>query len=139
MVQPVQVDVLSPDRRKPVVAAVTGFAVGALVLGLLWGLSAVTPGAATDARAACAALERVGTLPDSSGNTLARAASLTPGTLERLAAARALAAAAAETGDSYDKLAQHIDGVNSMVVSLNFGDIGGRWHLREANRLCGQV
>jgi len=139
MVQPVQVGPLPPTRNRLVISAVAGFAVGSTVLGLLWALSSVDPGAAADARAACAALERVGELPEGNGNTLVRAASLPPGTLERLDAARSLAAAAAEVSDTYGQLADHVDGVHSMVISLNFGDAGGRWHLLEAGRICGQV
>ncbi|SFQ44936.1 hypothetical protein SAMN05421810_107242 [Amycolatopsis arida] len=124
-------------RRGPLVlAATTGFVIGSGVLGLLWALSGVS-GPAADARAACAALERAGDLPEPTrGNP---DPPLAPGTWRRIAAARELATAAAELDGRYQSLADHIDGVSRMVVSRHLADPGGRWHLRQARRACTQV
>jgi hypothetical protein len=127
-----------PDGRgKLVLAAIFGFAVGSGALGLLWALSSATEGPAEDARAACATLERVGELPYPTSG--ARGAALTQGMLPRILAARELAAAAAEFEPQYQKLADHLDGVSRMVVSLNLADKGGRWHLSEARKQCALV
>ncbi|SFA84859.1 hypothetical protein SAMN05216266_101825 [Amycolatopsis marina] len=124
-------------RGKLVLAALCGFAVGSGALGLLWGLSASTDGPAADARAACAALERVGELPAPTEGPASSA--LTQGVLPRILAARELAAAAAEFRPQYRELADHLDGVSRMVVSLNLADEGGRWHLSEARKHCALV
>lgn len=124
-------------RGKLVLAAIVGFAVGSGALGLLWGLSSAAEGPAADARAACAVLERIGELPYPTGGALA--VTLTPGTLPRIMAARDLAAAAAEFEPRYQELADHLDGVSRMVVSLHLADKGGRWHLSEARKQCALV
>lgn len=127
-----------PDGRgKLVLAAIVGFAVGSGALGLLWGLSSAAEGPIEDARAACAVLERIGELPYPT--SAAPAAALTRGMLPRILAARELAAAAAEIDPQYEKLANHLDGVSHMVVSLNLADKGGRWHLSQARRQCDLV
>ncbi|MFE0314064.1 hypothetical protein ACFW0G_43015, partial [Amycolatopsis sp. NPDC058986] len=54
----------TPSRRPLVLAALAGFALGGGVFGLLWALSGVHAGALEDARAACGALDRVGSIPD---------------------------------------------------------------------------
>jgi hypothetical protein len=93
--------------------------------------------AAEDARAACAAFARVGGLPnghDSSGPDF-----LDPTLLHRVAAARELSAAAAELSPAYRDLAEHLDGVSRMVISLNFADPSGQRHVAKATELCGQV
>lgn len=135
-IQPAQiVPPLRPMRGRLVLAAVAGFAVGSGVLATLWTLSTLDSGAVADARAACAALERVGDLP-ADGEGFVRATTLPTGTLERLDAARSLAEAAAAASENYRALAGHVDSVHSMVMSLNFGDPAGRVHLLEARRLC---
>ncbi|MGA6165933.1 hypothetical protein [Amycolatopsis magusensis] len=123
--------------RGQVAAGVGGFVLGAAVVGLLWVLSGTETGPAADARAACAALERIGDLPEPGDGQLS-GSDLPPGTLDRLAAAKSLSEAAADVQSAYVALADHIDGVHRMVVSLNF-DAGGRWHLSQATAICGRT
>jgi len=129
-----------PSRRLIVLSAVAGFVLGGSVLGLLWGLSGVHAGALEDAVAACQALDRVGELPDTSRDTQP---SLTPSLsserLHRMMAARELSAAAAQVNANYQPLADHIDGVSRMVLSLHFNDISGQRHLTEAKEICGRI
>ncbi|MFI5583566.1 hypothetical protein ACIA5G_00905 [Amycolatopsis sp. NPDC051758] len=129
-----------PSRRMLVLCAVAGFVLGGGVLGLLWGLSGVHAGALDDALAACQALDRIGELPDTSRDAQP---SLTPGLsgerLHRMTAARELAAAAAQVNATYQPLADHIDGVSRMVLSLHFNDISGQRHLVEAKEICGRI
>ncbi len=129
-----------PSRRLLVLCAVAGFVLGGSVLGLLWGLSGVHAGALDDAVAACQALDRVGELPDTSRDAQP---SLTPSLsserLHRMMAARELAAAAAQVNANYQPLADHIDGVSRMVLSLHFNDISGQRHLTEAKEICGRI
>ncbi|MDS0132896.1 MULTISPECIES: hypothetical protein [unclassified Amycolatopsis] len=129
-----------PARRLLVLCAVAGFVLGGSVLGLLWGLSGVHAGALDDAVAACQALDRVGELPDTSRDTQP---SLTPALsgerLHRMVAARELSAAAAQVNANYQPLADHIDGVSRMVLSLHFNDISGQRHLTEAKEICGRI
>ena len=130
----------TPSRRPLVLAGVAGFVLGSGVLGLLWGLSGVHAGALEDAVAACQALDRVGELPDTSRDAQP---SLTPGLsserLHRMMAARELAAAAAQVNANYQPLADHVDGVSRMVLSLHFNDISGQRHLTEAKEICGRI
>ncbi|WP_410587304.1 hypothetical protein [Amycolatopsis sp. lyj-23] len=129
-----------PSRRLPVLCAVAGFVLGASVLGLLWGLSGVHAGALDDAVAACQALDRVGELPDTSRDAQpALTPGLSPERLHRMVAARELAAAAAQVNANYQPLADHIDGVSRMVLSLHFNDISGQRHLTEAKEACGRI
>jgi hypothetical protein len=105
------------DPRRPLVlAGVAGFTIGATVIGLLWGLSGSADGAAEDARAACAALSRAGPLPP----TYTAEAALGAGVVRHIVAARELATAASEENSLYQDLADHLDGVSRMVISLNF-------------------
>ena len=129
-----------PSRRLLVLCAVAGFVLGGSVLGLLWGLSGVHAGALDDAVAACQALDRVGELPDTSRDAQP---SLTPGLsserLHRMMAARELSSAAAQVNPNYQELADHIDGVSRMVLSLHFNDISGQRHLTQAKEICGRI
>ncbi|MGW3999223.1 hypothetical protein [Amycolatopsis sp. NPDC004772] len=129
-----------PARRLLVLCGVAGFVLGGSVLGLLWGLSGVHAGALDDAVAACQALDRVGELPDTSRDAQP---SLTPALsgerLHRMVAARELSAAAAQVNANYQPLADHIDGVSRMVLSLHFNDISGQRHLTEAKEICGRI
>jgi hypothetical protein len=129
-----------PARRLLVLCAVAGFVLGGSVLGLLWGLSGVHAGALEDAVAACQALDRVGELPDTSRDAQP---ALTPGLsserLHRMMAARELAAAAAQVNANYQPLADHIDGVSRMVLSLHFNDLSGQRHLTQAKEICGRI
>ncbi|MFB9687108.1 hypothetical protein [Amycolatopsis plumensis] len=129
-----------PSRRLLVLSAVAGFVLGGSVLGLLWGLSGVHAGALEDAVAACQALDRVGELPDTSRDTQP---TLTPGLsserLHRMVAARELSAAAAQVNANYQPLADHIDSVSRMVLSLHFSDASGQRHLSEAKEICGRI
>ncbi len=130
----------SPSRRLPVLCAVAGFVVGASVLGLLWGLSGVHAGALEDAKAACEALDRVGELPDTSLSTNpGRTVGISGERLHRMTAARELSAAAAAVNSAYQPLADHIDGVSRMVLSLHFNDLSGQRHLSQAEELCARV
>ncbi|RZQ62201.1 hypothetical protein EWH70_21115 [Amycolatopsis suaedae] len=128
------------SRRPLVLAGVAGFAVGSVVLGLLWALSDVEGAATADARAACAALERVGELPrpEPGGPPIGRNA-LGPGGLSRLAAAKELAEAAAELDSAHEELAEAVDGVSRMVMSLNYGDASGHRHYANALSICGRT
>ncbi|WP_020668905.1 hypothetical protein [Amycolatopsis nigrescens] len=130
-----QVPEPGPSRRPLVLAALAGFVLGSGVLGLLWSLSGPSPGPAEDARAACGALTRAGGLPEPGEGR----AALQPGALRQITAARELATAAAELNATYGALADHLDGVSRMVVSLNFADAGGRRHLAKAQELCSRL
>ncbi|WP_284749988.1 hypothetical protein [Amycolatopsis sp. RTGN1] len=128
------------SRRMLVLCAVAGFVLGGGVLGLLWGLSGVHAGALDDALAACQALDRVGELPDTSRDAQpSLTPGLTPERLHRMTAARELSAAAAQVNATYQPLADHIDGVSRMVLSLHFNDISGQRHLVQAQELCGRL
>ncbi|MGW5715525.1 hypothetical protein ACWEVP_05110 [Amycolatopsis sp. NPDC003865] len=128
------------SRRLLVLCAVAGFVLGGGVLGLLWGLSGVHAGALDDALAACQALDRVGDLPDTSRDTQpSLTPGLTPERLHRMTAARELSAAAAQVNATYQPLADHIDGVARMVLSLHFNDISGQRHLVQAQEICGRI
>ncbi|GAB3489623.1 hypothetical protein [Amycolatopsis cihanbeyliensis] len=129
-----EADPLPPGRGRLVLAAVTGFAIGSGVLGMLWAASGSPGGPADDARAACAALWRAGELPEQHAGR-----SLPPAVLRRVLAARELSRAAAELNPDYADLAEHIDGVSRMVVSLHLADPAGRWHLAEARADCNTV
>ena len=125
-----------PSRRLLVLCGVAGFVLGGGVLGLLWGLSGVHAGAL----AACQALDRVGTLPDTSRDAQpALTPGLTPERLHRMTAARELSAAAAQVDANYQPLADHIDGVARMVLSLHFNDISGQRHLVQAQEICARI
>ncbi len=128
------------SRRMLVLCAIAGFVLGGGVLGLLWGLSGVHAGALDDALAACQALDRVGELPDTSRDAQpSLTPGLTPERLHRMTAARELSAAAAQVNATYQPLADHIDGVSRMVLSLHFNDISGQRHLVQAQELCGRL
>ncbi|WP_329053233.1 hypothetical protein OG738_10580 [Amycolatopsis sp. NBC_01488] len=129
-----------PSRRLLVLCAVAGFVLGGGVLGLLWGLSGVHAGALDDALAACQALDRVGELPDTSRDAQpSLTPGLTPERLHRMTAARELSAAAAQVNANYQPLADHIDGVSRMVLSLHFNDISGQRHLVQAQEICARI
>ncbi|KAA9166834.1 hypothetical protein FPZ12_001145 [Amycolatopsis acidicola] len=122
-------------RRPLVLAGAAGFAVGAVVIGLLWTVSGGGNGPAQDARAACASLDRAGPLP----NAYVSQATLAPGVIQHITAARDLSAAAAAGSPLYEQLADHLDGVSRMVISLNFADPAGQSHLARAHELCARV
>jgi hypothetical protein len=129
-----------PSRRMLVLCAVAGFVLGGGVLGLLWSLSGVHAGALDDALAACQSLDRVGELPDTSRDAQpSLTPGLTPERLHRMTAARELSAAAAQVNAAYQPLADHIDGVSRMVLSLHFNDISGQRHLAQAQEICGRI
>jgi hypothetical protein len=128
------------SRRMLVLCAVAGFVLGGGVLGLLWSLSGVHAGALDDALAACQSLDRVGELPDTSRDAQpSLTPGLTPERLHRMTAARELSAAAAQVNATYQPLADHIDGVSRMVLSLHFNDISGQRHLVQAQEICGRL
>lgn len=122
-------------RRPLVLAGVAGFALGAGLIGVLWASTASVSGPTADAKAACAALARAGPLPE---GRVGRG-TVDPTVLQHIMAADALASAAAEVSSTYDDLAEHIDGVRRMALSLNFADPNGRRHLAGARELCGTV
>ncbi|HVV13564.1 hypothetical protein [Amycolatopsis sp.] len=122
-------------RRPLVLTGVAGFAVGALVIGLLWTVSGIGNDPAQDARAACAALDRAGPLPTG----YVSQATLAPGVIQHITAARELSAAAAAESPIYEDLANHLDGVSRMVISLNFADPSGQNHLVRARQACAHV
>lgn len=123
------------SRRPLVLAGIVGFALGLLVMGLLWAGASSGSDATADARAACAAFARVGPLPAG----YVSEAVLTPGVVEHITAARDLSAAAAGQNPAYEDLADHLDGVSRMVISLNFADPAGRRHLTQAQQLCAHL
>ena len=123
-------------RRPLVLAGVAGFVVGAAVVGTLWGVSGAGDGAAQDAKAACAALAKL--VPDLPGQYVGQAA-VPPGVLHHAIAARELSAVAADESNVYSELADHLDGVSRMVISLNFADPAGRRHLALAQQFCAHV
>ncbi|OXM71181.1 hypothetical protein [Amycolatopsis vastitatis] len=130
----------APSRRMLVLATVAGFVLGSGVLGLLWGLSGVHAGALEDAVAACQALDRVGELPDTSRDAQpSLTPSLTSERLHRMMAARELSSAAAQVDPNYQALADHIDGVSRMVLSLHFNDLSGQRHLVQAQEICARI
>lgn len=134
-------ELTEPSRRPLVFTAVAGFVIGAGVLGMLWALSEVNAGALEDAQDACQALARVGTIPDTtaSGADDRSVAVLVPEVLHRMTAARELAAAAAAANDTYQPLADHIDGVSRMMFSLHFNQISGQRHLVQAEQFCARL
>jgi hypothetical protein len=123
------------SRRPLVVAGMIGFLIGLLVMGLLWAGASSGSGATEDARAACDALDRAGPLPSG----YVSQAVLAPGVVQHITAARDLSSAAAEENPVYQDLANHLDGVSRMVISLNFADPAGRRHLTLAQQLCGRL
>ncbi|HVW40446.1 MAG TPA: hypothetical protein VHC18_03755 [Amycolatopsis sp.] len=124
------------SRRPQVLAGVAGFVVGASVIGMLWAVSGAGDEAADDARAACAALSRL--VPDLPAAYVSQAA-VAPGVIRHAVAARELSAAAADESAVYQDLADHLDGVSRMVISLNFADPAGRRHLAQAQQFCTHV
>lgn len=130
-----------PSRRPLVLAGVAGFVIGSTLIGILWGVSGVRAGANDDAVAACAALDRTGKLPlttEGDGQVVGTAM-LAVGVLQRIAAARDLAAAAGEANPNYRELADHIDGVSRMVISLHFNDLSGHRHYDLAKQICARI
>ncbi|GAB3575830.1 hypothetical protein GCM10027445_38890 [Amycolatopsis endophytica] len=122
-------------RRRLVLASVAGFALGAGLIGVLWASSTAVSGPTADARAACDALSRAGPLPE---GRIGRG-TLEPGVLQHIMAADQLASAAAEVSSAYDDLADRIDGVRRMALSLNFADPNGRRDLADARELCDTI
>ncbi|NIH77484.1 hypothetical protein [Amycolatopsis viridis] len=122
-------------RRRLVLAAVAGFALGAGLIGVLWASATAVSDPTADAKAACAALDRAQPLPEGRVDR----GSLNPAVLQHVMAADDLAAAAAELSATYHDLADHIDGVRRMVLSLNFADPNGRHHLAQAQAICGTI
>ncbi|WP_233157048.1 MULTISPECIES: hypothetical protein [Amycolatopsis] len=122
-------------RRRLVLAGVAGFVVGAGMIGVLWASTTAVSGPTADAKAACAALSRAQPLPE---GRVGRG-TLEPGVLQHIMAADALASAAAEVSSTYDDLADHIDGVRRMALSLNFADPNGRRHLAQAREICDTI
>jgi hypothetical protein len=66
-------------------------------------------------------------------------APLATGVLHRITAARELALAAAEANKAYRQLADHIDSVSRMVISLHFNDPSGHRHLEQARQICARI
>ncbi|NKQ53464.1 hypothetical protein HFP15_11290 [Amycolatopsis sp. K13G38] len=124
------------SRRPYVVGAVAGFVIGASVIGLLWAVSGAGDGAAEDARAACAALAKV---VQSLPSDRTQQAALPSGVVSHAIAARELSAAAADGSAVYEDLADHLDGVSRMVISLNLADPAGRHDLTLALQDCARV
>jgi hypothetical protein len=124
-----------------VVGGVAGFVVGATLIGVLWGVSDAHAGANDDAVAACAALDRSGDLPvtvEGDGKVVG-VTILGDGLVSRVSAARDLAAAAAAANPNYQELADHIDSVARMVISLHFNDMSGHWHFEQAQQICARI
>lgn len=129
-----------PERRPLVLGGVAGFAIGSLLIGVLWAVSGSNAGANADAVAACEAMDRVGDLPlTTQGDGKVGSSLLDPGLVQRISAARDLAAAAAVQNKNYQELADHIDGVSRMVISLHFNDGVGHRHYELAKQLCARI
>ena len=129
-----------PSRRPLVLAGVAGFVIGSTLIGILWGVSGVRAGANDDAVAACAALDRTKLPLTTEGDgQVVGTAMLAVGVLQRIAAARDLAAAAGEANPNYRELADHIDGVSRMVISLHFNDLSGHRHYDLAKQICARI
>jgi hypothetical protein len=130
-----------PSRRPLVLAAVVGFVIGSSLIGILWAVSGPHAGANDDAVAACAALARTGPLPVTAGGDgqVTATTLLATGVVDRIIAARELAAAAAAANSDYQELADHIDGVSRMVISLHFNDPAGHRHLELARQICART
>jgi hypothetical protein len=127
----------SRARRPLVIAGVVGFLIGSGVLGVLWAASGTQISSGQDASAACAAFDRIGTLPGPTGNNTPLGASvLGPGVVHRMTAARELSAAAAEANPAYQALSDDIEGVNDMISNLRFSDPAGQHALSEVKQLC---
>lgn len=123
------------SRRPLVLAGTAGFLLGVLVMGLLWLATSSGSDATEDARAACASFGRAGPFPAGYVGPDA----VEPGTIQHVTAARDLAAAAADANPAYQDLADNLDGVSRMVISLNFADPAGRRHLALAKAECEHV
>jgi hypothetical protein len=130
-----------PSRRPLVLGGVAGFVIGSTLIGILWAVSGPGAGANADAVAACAALARASDLPLTMagdgrvvGTTL-----LDAGLMKRISAARDLAASAAAVDSDYEELAEHMDGVNRMVISLHFTDPAGHRHYELAKQMCARL
>jgi hypothetical protein len=124
-----------------VVGGVAGFVIGATLIGVLWGVSGAHAGANDDAVAACEALDRSGDLPvtvEGDGKVVG-VTILGDGLVSRVSAARDLAAAAAAANPNYQELANHIDSVARMVISLHFNDVSGHWHFEQAKQICARI
>jgi hypothetical protein len=130
-----------PERRPLVLGSVAGFVIGSTLIGILWGVSGSGAGANADALAACAALDRSGDLPltTEGDGKIVGTALLDAGLLQRISAARDLAAAAAAKDKDYQELADHIDGVSRMVISLHFNDAAGHRHYELAKQICART
>jgi hypothetical protein len=125
------------SRRPLVVAGIAGFLIGSGVLGVLWAASGVQISSGQDASAACAAFDRIGTLPGPTGNDTPLGGSvLEPGVIHRMTAARELSAAAAEANPAYQTLSDDIEGVNDMISNLRFNDPAGQQALAAAKQFC---
>jgi hypothetical protein len=142
-VQPEYPQAMPPRRVFPLVPTVVGAVIGAVVVGLVWVLVAVTSGsggAGSDAAAACEVLDRVGELKPVKGlPTRDSGSGLTPEMADRLGAARLLAEAAARGGSEYDALSEALKKAHQMInVSFRVNDesIG---QLDEARRLCDEL
>lgn len=126
-----------PSRRRLATAGFAGFALGCVVLGVLWAVSGSHVGASDDAKAACAAFARVGQLPDTSGSrTGIGDLALTQDRLHRMNAARELADAAATDDVAYSSLSRAMDEVANMVVSVRFDDPEGHRALAQVQEIC---
>ncbi|MET7997629.1 hypothetical protein ABZU76_42780 [Amycolatopsis sp. NPDC005232] len=125
------------SRRPLVLAAASGFAIGILITGLLWGLSGQRGGANVDAAAACDAFNRAGHLPDTtSGYDPTAFTRLADDAAHRITAAYELAQAAAAFDGQYQPLAQSLAGVNGMVLSGRFDSQSGQDDIIRIQQLC---
>lgn len=126
-----------PSRRRVVAAGIAGFVLGGVVLGVLWAVSGAHAGASDDAKAACAALDRVGDVPNTVGTkTGVTDIALTQDRLHRMTAARELADAAATDDVTYADLSANMDQVSRMVLSVRFDDPAGQRALAQVQEIC---
>lgn len=123
-------------QRPLVLAGIAGFAIGCLLIGVLWTSSGVQTTSVGDAQAACSALARLGDLPKGGEQVPLGSSVLAPGLEHRMTAARELAAAAAEENPAYQALSDDMAGVNTMVSNLHFDDPSGQQSLAHAKQLC---
>ncbi|WP_020663421.1 hypothetical protein [Amycolatopsis benzoatilytica] len=125
------------SRRRIVAAVVAGFALGASVVGLLWGLAGQRQGANVDAAAACAAFYRAGRIPNTVGGAdAAQFTRMSDDAVHRVTGAAELGKAAATFDGAYQQLAQNLDAVNRMVLSSRFDDAAAQADIMQVQQLC---
>lgn len=127
-------------QSSPLAPWAGGVVIGALVVGLLWLVTAdfsEPDGAAGDAAAACAALERVGDLKPRTGPADRQPDSnYTPTVADRLNAAKILADAAARDSSRYETLSSTIDRADELINRKRRLTVESIGELDQARKQC---